>query len=84
MGGPRVIMGHSRGLPDTPRMTKVALVANTDWYLCNFRLSLAEMVRREVRPCPDIAARPICRGVHAQRVPLARMASWAPIARAVE
>jgi len=47
VGGPRVIMGHSRGLPDAPRMTKVALVANTDWYLYNFRLSLAEMLRRE-------------------------------------
>ena len=40
-------MGQSRGLPDTPRMTKVALVANTDWYLFNFRLSLADMLRRE-------------------------------------
>jgi glycosyltransferase involved in cell wall biosynthesis len=28
-------------------MPKVALVANTDWYLYNFRLSLAELLRRE-------------------------------------
>ncbi len=28
-------------------MPKVALVANTDWYLYNFRLSLAAMLRRE-------------------------------------
>ncbi len=28
-------------------MPKVALVANTDWYLYNFRLSLAEELRRE-------------------------------------
>src|SRR4030042_383424 len=40
-------MGQSRGIADTPRMTKVALVANTDWYLYNFRLSLADMLRRE-------------------------------------
>ena len=28
-------------------MTKILLVANTDWYLFNHRLSLAEQLRRQ-------------------------------------
>ncbi|GIV64155.1 MAG: hypothetical protein KatS3mg045_1494 [Bellilinea sp.] len=40
---------------------KIALVANTDWYLYNFRLSFAEFLRQKgVRGNFDFAGRPVC------------------------